>query len=59
MDGEKSAGSRRLFGGMMFQRKESSESHSKRCSFGAKGSAEGGDRVRFCRLGWQEARSLI
>lgn len=59
IDGGESARSRRLFGSMMFQRKESSESNSKRCSFGDKGGAEGGDGVRFCILRRQKARTLI
>lgn len=35
---------------MMLQRKKSSESDSKRRSFGDKGDAEGRDYVRFCRV---------
>ena len=44
---------------MMFQGKKSSESHSKRCSLGDEGGAEGGDWVWLLRLRRKVARVLV
>lgn len=59
MDGGEGVECRRLFGSMMLQGKEGSESNSKRCSFGNKGGAERSDWVRFCRPRRELVRVLI
>ena len=59
MDGGESVKGWRLLGCMMLQRKKSSKSNSKRCSFGDKGGTEGGYWVRSFGLGREIAKILV